>query len=372
MASRICFIASYSPSLINFRGKLLQRMVEAGHKVTTLSPAPDTETLKALARIGVKHKAFPMQRMGMNPLADMRTFQALSIILRKLGPDHVLSYTIKPVIYGSLAAAGSGVPHVHALITGLGTAFQGAGPKRSALNLIVQTFYRRALGRSESVIFQNPDDRTLFLERNLVEESRTHLISGSGVDLDHFQQVSLPSSPHFLLISRLIADKGVREYVTAAKQVKQEYPEATFSLVGYHEDHIASIGTEELQSWIKSGIINFLGRQEDVRPALAASSVYVLPSYREGLPRTVLEAMAMGRPVITTDAPGCRETVISGKNGFLVPVRETDSLAHAMSRFCRDPDLAPAMGRESRKLAEARFDVHKVNGEILQILGLEG
>ncbi|PID78977.1 glycosyltransferase family 1 protein [bacterium DOLZORAL124_64_63] len=355
---------------MNFRGHLLQRLVKDGHQVIALSPEPDTSSLEQISRLGIQHQAFPLQRTGLSPLADIQTVSVLTRILRDFQADHALSYTIKPVIYGSIAAERANVPHRHALITGLGTAFQGASPSRKALHVLVKLLYRKALGKCQSVIFQNPDDRALFLEHRLAKPERTHLVAGSGVDLAHYAEAPLPDGPHFLTIARLIREKGVREYAAAARQVRQEFPGATFNLVGYHEDHISNIPATEVESWQKNGILNFAGRMDDVRPALRDASIYVLPSYREGLPRTVLEAMAMGRPVITTDAPGCRETVIPGENGYLVPVGSAPALAEAMIAFCRNPKTIATMGQASRRLARDRFDVHKVNQDILNIMGL--
>ncbi len=218
--------------------------------------------------------------------------------------------------------------------------------------------------------FQNPDDRALFVERKLTPIGKTHLVAGSGIDLNLFHPTPFPDTPHFLLKARLIAEKGIREYVAAAQIVKQEFPRAVFTLAGYHVYHLAGIPQQEREEWEKAGFVDFVGQVEDVRPLIAKSSVYVLPSYREGLPRTVLEAMAMGRAIITTEAPGCRETVQPGINGFLVPVRQVEPLVEAMREFCRNPELVPTMGLASREMAVDRFDVKKVNAEIMQIMGL--
>ena len=370
--SRILVIASFTPSLINFRGALLKLFCDLGHEVLTCSPDPDEETIHQLDDLGIRHIEFPLQRTGMNPKQDLRTLSALRRIIHKEQPDHVLAYTIKPVIYGCLAARKERVPHIHALITGLGTSFQGRGIKRRALSSLVSRLYRSALKGCSNVFFQNSDDLALFEARGLVDSTQVMLVNGSGIDLEHFSYAPVGDQPalHFLLIARLIREKGVETYAEAARKVKARYPEAVFRIVGYFESHPAAIRKEQMASWTEQGILEFLGSRMDVREPLKEASIYCLPSYREGMPRTVLEALAIGRPIITTDAPGCRDTVIDGENGLLVPVRDADALAEAMSVFCRNPGKIKAMGARSRVLAESRFDVHKVNESLKAAMGL--
>jgi glycosyltransferase involved in cell wall biosynthesis len=309
-----------------------------------------------------------MSRAGLNPLKDFSTFMALWGLMRRVRPNKVLSYTIKPVIYGTLAAALSGVSQRYAMITGLGYAFTGqATGLRQYVQKVVQLLYKLALARASKVFFQNPDDRALFKHLGLVPaQTPTVVVNGSGVDVASFTVQPLPTSNiHFLLIARLLGDKGIREYAQAARLLKIQYPEVSCSLVGWVDQNPSSIKQEELESWVNSGDLHYLGKLEDVRPAIAACSVYVLPSYREGTPRTVLEAMAMGRAIITTDAPGCRETVVHGDNGFLVLIQSVESLLSAMIRFVENPKLASSMGIRSREIAENKYDVNKVNDVML-------
>ena len=255
-------------------------------------------------------------------------------------------------------------------MTGRGYAFEGESRTFHIGNLALG-MYKISLRCASLVFFQNQDDEALFRDRGLVGRTRrTAIVNGSGVRLDEYAVVPLPEYPSFLLIARLLAAKGVREFVAAARLVHAKRSNVGFSVVGWIDDNPDSISNSELEEWEKEGIVEFLGRQNDVRPAISASSVYVLPSYREGTPRTVLEAMSMGRPIITTDAPGCREPVRDGDNGFLVPVGSTEELANAMLRFINDPELIEQMGRRSRQIAEERYDVHKVNAVMLAEMGI--
>ncbi len=312
-----------------------------------------------------------LSRARVSPLGDLAYGLRLIRLMRRIRPDYLLSYTAKPVIYGTIAGWASGVRNRFALITGLGYAF-GNREDRRVVSTIVPTLYRLALARAAGVFFQNPDDLSLFLERQLINaEVKSVVLKGSGVDLDEFSETPVVRRPiTFLMIARLLRDKGVREYVQAAQVVKRRHPEVKCCLVGWIDDSPNAIDDSELEGWLASGAIEFLGRVNDVRPAIAASSVYVLPSYREGTPRTVLEAMAMGRPIITTDVPGCRETVANGVNGCLVPPMSSDSLATAMLSFVDDPDAISRMGRKSRESAEQNYDVHQVNSVILESMGI--
>jgi glycosyltransferase involved in cell wall biosynthesis len=371
--ARVVVVAGFADSLINFRGPLLRRLVADGHEVTACAPDATDRVRGELAALGVTYRHIPVQRAGINPIHDAATIRALIAIYRELRPDIVLTYTIKPVIYGSLAARLANVPHVCSLITGLGYRFGTTTWRQRALNPVVRALFRLALARNDVVFFQNPDDLREFVDARLATEQQAVLVNGSGVDLEHFRVAPIPEGePIFLLVTRLIWEKGVGEYVEAARQLKGRYPNARFRLLGPLDPNPAAVSRAQLETWCADGMIEYLGSTHDVRPALAAASVFVLPSaYREGTPRSVLEAMAMGRPVITTDAPGCRETVVSGQNGFLVPIKDSTALAAAMERFLRDPGLTAAMGAQSRTIAEKKYDVHLVNKAMMQAMGLD-
>ena len=379
---KFLIIASYPDSLTNFRGPLIKALINSGCVVHAAAPglSPDSAHGAVLIAMGVVIHEVHLQRTGTNPMADLRSFLALVSLIRRLKVEAVLGYTIKPVIYGTLAASLAGVPCRFALVTGLGYSFQQESSSgislRTAIRSVVRKLYRLSLKQAHVVFFQNPDDQALFLQQGILSAStRSVVVNGSGVDIHQYAVSAIPagrmgSGTTFLLIARLLGDKGVREYVEAARRMKVRYPGTVFRLVGWIDENPNAIRDRELNDWVAEGVVEYLGRLSDVRPAIADCTVYVLPSYREGTPRTVLEAMAMGRPIITTDAPGCRETVIDSDNGFLVPVKAVDELVSAMAKFVLCPVLVDKMGRRSREIAESKFDVNAVNAVMLREMGI--
>lgn len=377
---KFLMISSFLPSVLNFRGKLLEAISAHGYEIHVMAPefASFPEELKKLQALGYQLHEIPMQRTGTNPLADLKLLKNLYQQIRQIQPDYVLSYTIKPVIYGTLASWFVKVPHRFTLITGLGYAFQNVeSGKRSLFQKMVHGLYAQALKHSDKVFFQNPDDLKLFQDMHLLEANKpTVVVNGSGVNVQDFDVMALPKNAEgqvkasFLLIARLLGDKGVREYAESARIIKAKYPEAEFHLVGWIDDNPSAIAQAELDEWVADGRLKYWGKLSDVRPAIAESSVYVLPSYREGTPRTVLEAMAMGRAIITTDAPGCRETVSHGVNGYLVGVKSVNDLVHSMQYFIEDPKLIELMGQRSREIALNKYDVHQVNAYMLREMGI--
>jgi len=372
---KVVILASFAASLANFRGPLISALTSRGHEVHAAAPdlLADIATAAWLQAQGVTCHDTPLARAGLNPIADIRAFFAITRLMRRIKPNVFLGYTIKPVIWGTLAAWQAGVPNRFALITGLGYAFTGkAKGKRALIQRAARWLYAQALRRASLVFFQNPDDVTEFLRLNLIPaDLPTHVVNGSGVDINAFSPVPLPTGPvQFLLIARLLGDKGIREYAAASEMLSALYPEIEFHLVGGYDLNPDAIRPDEIKSWGETGHIVWHGELADVRSAITAAHVYVLPSYREGTPRTVLEAMAMGRPIITTDAPGCRETVVEGENGFLVPVRNAQALAEAMQRFLENPKLIPSMGHRSREIAVEKYDVQKVNAIMLKEMNL--
>ncbi|MER1967986.1 glycosyltransferase family 4 protein [Castellaniella sp. GW247-6E4] len=372
---RFLLVGGFAESLLNFRGALIDELLRAGVEVHVAAPGLDQgEVAQALRSRGAIPHDIPLQRTGMNPVADMVAIRDLRRLMISLRPDVFLGYTVKPVIYGLLAARFAGVKRRYALITGLGYAFQSqqAGVKARLVSGVVRGLYRLSLRGADRVFFQNRDDEELFGALGFLgTEVPSEVVNGSGVDTDHFECVPVPEGRVvFLMIARLLVAKGVREYARAAKVLRREHPDASFRLAGWLDGGPDSIGADELATWVDGGILEYLGRLADVRPALRECTVYVLPSYREGTPRTVLEAMATGRAVITTDAPGCRETVVDGENGYLVPVGDDDELAAAMRRLIAAPHVVREMGVRSRSIAEEKYDVRRVNAAMLRGMGI--
>jgi len=374
VSRKFLLIASYSDSLLNFRGSLIRSLLDKNLEVHVAAPSllRDPVLKSKLASMNVQIHEITLKRNRISPLSDLLTIFQIWLLMLRLRPDFTLGYTIKPVIYGGIAAWLARVPSQNSLITGLGYFFVESSGKPSFLKRLVCTLYRVGLSRANKVFFQNPDDEALFFSLGILNQSdaKTCVVNGSGVDTSSFDLVPLPSRVRFLMIARLMGDKGVREYVAAAGLVRNRYPKIKFGLVGWIDESPNSISQSELQEMQETGNIEFYGRLGDVRKSIAESSVYVLPSYREGTPRTVLEAMAMGRPIITTDVPGCRETIVDGQNGFLVPVKSVDTLAAAMIQFIESPELITKMGNQSRQIVVEKYDVHKVNAIMLTEMGI--
>lgn len=368
---RIALIASYGPSLINFRGDLIKSMVGAGHEVFGIAPEAGLEP--SLAALGAKYVRLPMNRTGTSLREDCSYLFGLVRMFHRIMPQMIFSYTIKPVIYGTIAGAIARVPARSAFITGLGYSFSGDSTRSEKIKCIVMLLYKISCSLNQHVFFQNSDDMSFFTESGtLNDKSKAILVNGSGVNLEQFQCAPFPQGNiTFLLIARLLRTKGIIEYAEAARAMKARYPYLRFILVGPWDNNPSAIARELVEGWVNDRILEYIGEVEDVRPYLRNSHVYVLPSYREGTPRSVLEAMAMGRPVITSDAPGCRETVTDGWNGFLVPVGDAEALEKSMENFIRDPKLIVEMGKNGRELAEKKYDVNKVNEIIMRSMGLD-
>lgn len=380
---RVLVVAGDAASLWNFRGALLRSMCTSGYDVVGVAPFQSNDVVARLSAMGVRYSPVILERAGLNPFGDLVSLLQMRTLIRREQPDVVLSYTIKPVIYGSLAANWARVPKIYALITGLGAAFYSPGKKGQILRFIAVVLYRLALARCTKVLVQNPEIAELFIREGIVEAAKIAVVTGSGVDLQHFHAAPAPCGPPiFLLLARMLRDKGIEEYVAAARVIKQQMPSARFLLVGDVDPNPAAIAIAKLNEWHREGVVEYRPAVSDVRPLLSGCSVFVLPSYHEGMPRSVLEAMAMSRPIITTDTIGCRDTVINagpiddagireGDNGLLVPVRSVDPLAAAILRLATDPELCSQMGQAGRKICEERFDVKLINQQMLTAMGLE-
>jgi len=363
---KIIIIASESTSFFNFRSELIRAISELKYSVTTISNPMSVQQSNEIASWECAAMTVVFSRNGLNLITDFKTLFNLFLQFRSIQPDIILAYTIKPVIWGGLSARFCKADF-YALITGLGFAFHGKSLQRKFLTKLVTFLYKIALKNSKAVIFQNTDNRDVFVSKGIVELSKTHVVNGSGVDLEKYNVESLPRGGiKFLCLSRLLGEKGLREYAEAAKIVKNKFPDAEFNLIGPEDSSPDAILLNEVDTW--SDYINYKGSTDDVRPYIKDSHVYVLPSYHEGLPRSTLEAMSMGRPVLTTNAVGCKETVKEGINGFKVSVKSSEMLAKKMIWFIENSGQIGKMGIESRKMAENKFDVHKVNKEMLKIM----
>lgn len=338
----------------NFRRPLVEALASDGHRITVLAP-PDDE-VPELERLGCHVRPLEMSVKGLNPLEDLKLQRRFGRIFSEERPDAVLSYTIKNNIFGARAAKPAGVPFIPN-VTGLGTAFLSG----KLLQTVTEQLYRHSFAALPVVFFQNEDDRDLFLDRRLVRLDQARLLPGSGIDLERFAPAAMPAPeepPAFLMIARLLRDKGVVEFVDAARRVKARHPQARFQLLGaVGSKNRSAIGREMLDAWVAEGVVEYLGTTNDVRPAIAAASCVVLPSYREGAPRTLIEAAAMARPLIATDVPGCRAVVDRDVSGYLCDVKSAESLANAMERFLAlSPEAQRAMGAAGRAKMEREYD----------------
>jgi len=370
--AKVLIIAGYASSLYNFRGPLIRALLKK-HEVITTAPFDSDEVSKKIEALGVSYFSNNFQRAGMNPIADKKASKELQRFIEKEKPDIVLAYTIKPVVFGLLAAQRAGVKKTFALITGLGSGFDDKSLKQKVISSLVKKLYKKALKGSSGVIFQNPDDKKYFIECGIIDENyNSHIVNGSGVDLSHYKAEQPSVYPlRFLLVARMVKEKGVEIFVEVARKVKMEHPEVCFDLLGWVDENPNSLNLEQIEAWQKEGIIKYHGAASDVRPFYEQSSVFVLPTYyKEGTPRTILEAMAMKRPIITTNTPGCKETVEQGVNGFLIPPRNENSLYEKVIYFIENPDDVVKMGEESYRIAKEKYDVNKVNEDILNFMSL--
>jgi len=369
---KIIIIGGLASSLVNFRGDLIRDFIANGHDVVAMSANAESELVREIESLGCRFIPIPIERNGLNPVSDLKLLISLWQLFRIERPNVIFSYTIKPVIWGGIAARFYGKARFYGLITGLGFAFQRGGFKRNLLGNIATALYKLALAKASAVIFQNPDNRQVFIDKKIVPYDLTQRVYGSGVNVSRYKSLPLPAcKPVFLTISRLLGEKGLWEYAKAAEVVKLKYPDTSFQLVGPEDPSPDGIPLEEVMSWHNSGAIEYLGGTNDVRPFINKCHIFALASYHEGMPRTVLEAMSIGRPILTTNVEGCRETVVEGINGYLVPKKNAEALAERMIWFIENQDEWQQMAIESRKMAEQKFDVHKVNYSLLKIMQLK-
>lgn len=369
----IALISSLAPTLVNFRGPLIADMVRQGHRVLAFAPDFDAETRLAVQNLGAETVDYSISRTGRNPIGDLVAMMRLAQLLRQYSPDISFSYFIKPVIYGTLAARLAGVRQRFAMMEGLGFVFttdKEISLGRRFLQTITSALFRISLTFADRLLFLNSDDRDEFLQRNLIAPGKTAVLGGIGVDLTEWSYSRPSLTPiTFVFVGRLLRDKGVEEFAAAAKAMRDKGHSALFVMLGGYDENPTAIPLSLIHQWVDDAIVEWPGHVQ-IQHALKQASVFVLPSYREGVPRSTQEAMALGLPVITTDVPGCRDTVIDGMNGFLVPAKDACALASAMEYFIEKPHRIIPMGLESRRIAQERFDVREQNRKMLSLIGL--
>jgi len=371
---KILVLSSLAFSLINFRGRLLEEMRKAGHKVIAVAPDDDPRVRERLQEMGVSFRIVAMARTGMNPISDLGTIRDYVKLIREERPDAVIAYTQKPIIYGGIACRIVGVSRFYALMSGLGYLFSEAAAKRRIVRRVFCLLYRSGLKRAKRVFVFNSDDRADMIAAGIVDESAPVVeVPGSGVDLERFSHAPLPEWPlRFLMIGRLMRDKGVWEYAEAARLIASRHPEVRFSLIGRVEhSNPTGLQDSDVARLEHETPVEIISETDDIPAFVADCHVFVLPTYyREGLPRTILEALGVGRAVIATNTPGCRDAISDGENGFLVAPRNTEKLVEAMEKLIMDSQLVRQMGARSRALAEEVYDVRKVNALLMKEMEL--
>ncbi len=372
----VVLLGTVATSTLNFRSDLIRLLVKRGKRVYCFCNDYTNTTREAISALGAHPIDYSMSRAGLNPWSDILTIIELRRLLSDLKPDVVFSFFVKPVIYGSFAARLAGVKHRVAMLEGLGTAFtdnpSGITLKQH-LSRIAQLFlYRMVMPSISKLIFLNHDDPVDLLVKNNLSVKSFEVLGGIGLNLDDYPYSPAPVAPvRFIFVGRLLAEKGVFEFVDAAQIVKAQYPAAEFILLGdFDEENPTALKPWQLDKLLQSGIVQYPGYVENVADWISSASVFVLPSYREGMPRSTQEAMAIGRAVITSDAPGCRDTVDDGVNGFIAPRWNAQALAEKMIYFIKNPTEIVRMGIESHRIAADRFDSNKVNQRLVEILGL--
>ncbi|MEG1610981.1 MAG: glycosyltransferase family 4 protein [Bilophila sp.] len=375
----VIILNNQARALVNFWSSMLMRLRTEGHSVRCFVPGDDggdPEAEAALRELGATVCHYPLDRKGLNPFRDFRTFLTLYRLFREERAagrgDLLYASTIKPVIYGLPAAFLAGVSQRYAMITGLGYMFEADSPIKKVLTCVAAFLYRVALTCSQAVFFQNTDDIATFRTWHCLPASaKVVLTRGTGVDTVRFAVAPTPKgAPIFLFVGRLLEAKGLYEYAEAARKVKAAHPDVRFQLLGPPEEARGGVPMATIRAWEEEGVLEYLGETRDVRPFVTNASVVVLPSWREGLPCSLMEAMSMGRAVVATDVPGCRDVVVDGQNGFLVPVHNPDALAQALEAFLSDEKHIADMGQQGRKKAEEELDARKAVEQILNVMGL--
>lgn len=360
---KILLVCSKSSVVVNFRKRFIEKLQALGHNVCAL--AFDNEHEETIKERNIEFHYFNDANRSLNPFKVLSLKNRYAKAIKEINPDLVFTFMLKPNIYGVQGAKKAGYTNIYSMVEGAGDVFIYNSLKWKLIRKFVCHGYKKAFKNSKKVFFLNSDDKKDFVKRGLVKDEQCELIHGIGIDLEHFEYQPIENKQTFLMIARLLHTKGVFEYCESAKIVKEKYPNATFNIVGPE----GTIKAEDLKSYTESGIINYLGATTDVRPFINDASVHVLPSYREGLGLVNAEAGAMGRPIITCDTNGTRDTVIDGYNGFLVPIKNSNAIAEKMIYFLENPEQIEVMGKNARKYAEDMFDHRVINKKICEVIG---
>lgn len=365
---KILIVSPKNKTVFNFRGDLIKDMIAQGHEVFVVGPNRDY--VDDVLALGIsKFIEITMVKDNTSVKNDLSYYNKLRAVMKAEKPDMVFGYTIKPVIYGSLAAKKTGVPHIYAMVTGLGRVYASQGLKAKAVRMVTRFLYTQAFRGCKKVIFQNEDDIRELVKGKYLPVEKTALVNGSGVNMQRFMRTGLPDEPVFLMVSRVIREKGVLEYCEAARALKKAVPNARCILLGGYDASLGALKPEDIEGYIADGSIEFPGEVKDPVAFYGKCSVFVLPSYyREGLPRTLLEALSCGRPIITTDWPGCRVPVEDGVNGYMIPVKDADALADRMIRLAQDHALLSQMADAAYETCASRFEVGIINKQMRKVL----
>lgn len=375
---KVLLIGTVASSFYGFRSDLIKELITKGHEVFAFTSEYSADDLDKIRALGATPVAYQLERGGLNPLADIKATYALVKKIKAIAPDTVFSYFAKPVIFGTLAAKLARVPKVIGMLEGLGYSFtdqpEGISKKTALIKAAQVVLYKVALPQLDTLIFLNPDDPKDLLEKYHIKVNQVKILGGIGLNLADYPYhpvKDIIEPLNFLFIGRLLKEKGIYDFVEAAKLVKKRYPEVTFTVLGdIDTQNLGALQQSELKNLTASNVIIHPGHVDDVQSWIAKSDVFVLPSYREGVPRSTQEAMAIGRPIITTDVPGCRETVVDGKNGFLVAKWNPQAIADKMIYFIENPEQIQKMGEASHQMAQEKFDAKKVNARLLAIMGV--
>ncbi len=376
MSCKVIIIGTTANSILGFRKDLIKSLVAKGYKVYAFATDYTSAQKDHVVQLGATPETYTLNRTGMNPLSDIFATLRLRKKIKNIAPDLVFSYFSKPVIFGTLAARLAGVKQVFGMLEGLGYTFtqqpDGTSKKTKILQCVQIFLYKFSFRFLDKIIFLNPDDSKDLVIKNKMAAKDVAVLGGIGLDLEQYPYVKPDlGAVSFIFIGRLLKEKGINEFIAAAKTVKSAYPDITFTVLGgLDKGNPGALQEKDVNLLVDSGVIDYPGQVTDVAARIAQASVFVLPSYREGVPRSTQEAMAIGRPVITTDVPGCRETVVDGVNGFLVPPWNPQALAEKMIYFIENPEQVESMGLESYRMAQEHFDAKKVNKKLIELLGL--